>query len=95
MEIFFANRLSNGNLLFPSEIRIDEHFVTIVKPGLISSREKSIEIKKITSVDIVSPLIGFSKIIISAYSLDTVVTEGFERIDIEIVRDLILKYKRG
>ena len=70
--IFIASRLSNGNGLFPTEIRIETNVVTIVKPGLISCREKSIKYNKLTSVEIVSPLIGFSKIIISAYQLDDI-----------------------
>ena len=93
--IFIASRLSNGNGLFPTEIRIETDVVTIVKPGLISCREKSIKYNKLTSVEIVSPLIGFSKIIISAYQLDNIIIEGFERRDAEEAKYLILKNMKG
>lgn len=95
MNIFLANRLSNGNLLFPSEVRIDEHYVTIVKPGLLTNREKSLEFKQITSVEVISPFFGFSKVIISAFGLDTILVEGFERRDAELIKHHILNNKKG
>ena len=95
MEVFTANRLSNGNFLFPTEIRIDDHNVTFVKPGLITAREKSIKYSKITSVDVISPLLGFSKVVVSAYGLDQVVAEGFERRDAEEIKNIILKNMKG
>jgi len=94
MELFIANRLSNGNLLFPTEVRIDEHNITIVKPGPITGREKSFDYRNITSVEVISPFFGFSKIIISAFGLDKILIEGFERRDAEIIKYLILKNKR-
>lgn len=95
MNIFVANRLSNGNLLFPSEVRIDDHYVTLVKPGLVTNREKSLEFKQITSVEVISPFFGFSKIYITAFGLDNILIEGFERRDAELIKYLILKNKKG
>ena len=95
MEIFIANRISNGNFLFPTEIRLDDHYATIVKPGVISANEKSIKYSTITSVNVKTPLIGFSKIIISAYGLDQIIAEGFERRDAEEIKRIILKNMKG
>ncbi len=94
ISIFIANRLSNGNFLFPAEVHIDEHFVTIVKPGPVTNREKSFDYKNITSVEVITPFFGFSKVIISAFGLDKVLIEGFERRDAELIKYQILKNKR-
>ena len=42
MKLFVANRLSNGNAIFPLEIIIDDVGITIRKPGLIRAYEKTI-----------------------------------------------------
>jgi len=89
MNIFIASRLSNGNGLFPVEIHLNENNVTVKHPGLISGMEKSLPYSKITSVKIVSPVFGFSKIIITAYGLDTLLLEGFERRYAEEVKRLV------
>ena len=89
MEIFIASRLSNGNGLFPVEIHLNTNNVTIKHPGLISAMEKSIPYSKITSVKIVSPIFGFSKVVITAYGLDTLLLEGFERRYADEIKRLI------
>ncbi len=94
MKIFITTRLSNGNGLFPTELHIDEKIITIVKPGMISLMEKSIKIDKITSIEVISPLFGFSKIIISAYNLDKIIIEGYQRREAEEIKYLITKYMK-
>ena len=89
MKIFAASRLSNGNGLFPTEVSIDENSLQIVKPGLIKANVKIFRYDKLTSVEVSSPFIGFSKIIISAYNLDKIVVEGFERSEAEEIARLI------
>jgi hypothetical protein len=83
MQIFTASRLSNGNGLFPVEIRIDDYSLQVVKPGLVKANVKVFKYDKITSLEVISPFIGFSKIVISAYGLDKIIVEGFERADAE------------
>lgn len=83
MQIFTASRLSNGNFLFPCELRIDDYSLQIVRPGLIKANVNIFKYDKISSIKSESPLIGFSKIIISSYGLDKIVVEGFERRDAE------------
>jgi hypothetical protein len=95
MSIFIANRFSNGNALFPTEVHIDEHNIKIIKPGPISSRRKTFDYKNITSVEVISPFFGFSKVVISAFGLDKILIEGFERRDAELIEYEIMKNKRG
>jgi hypothetical protein len=83
MQIFTASRLSNGNGLFPVELRIDDYSLQVVKPGLIKANVKVFKYNKITSLEVISPFIGFSKIVISAYNFDKIIVEGFERAEAE------------
>lgn len=64
MEIFMASRLTAGNKIFPSEISIGPRGVTLKIPGLFSGNEKTVPYTRISSVDISSPLVGFSTIVI-------------------------------
>jgi len=91
MEFFIATRFSNGNFFFPTEIRIDDNTITIVKPGLISAMEKTMPLNKISSVKVYSPIFGFSKIEVSAYGLDRFILDGFLRRDAEEVKRLLDK----
>jgi len=94
MKIFAANRLSNGNGLFPLQIIIDDIGVTIRKPGLIAAAEKTISYNIISSVELHTPILGFTKIKINSIGLDSTLAEGFERYDAETIRDLIYQYKK-
>ena len=89
MDIFIASRLSNGNGLFPVELHLDDYSMRLVKPGLTRASEKTIKYKNITSIEVMSPFIGFSKIIFSMYGLDKLIVEGFERTDAEEIRTLV------
>ena len=89
MEIFTASRFSNGNGLFPVEIRLNEYSVNIIKPGIFSLMEKDMPYKKITSTKIVSPLFGFTKIIFSCIGMDEIIVEGFERKYAEEIKRLV------
>jgi hypothetical protein len=89
MEIFIASRLSNGNALFPVEVHIDDYSVMIKKPGLISGRSKPLMYKKISSVEVISPFIGFSKIKFNTIGFDSMLVEGFERAEAEEIQRLV------
>lgn len=95
MKIFVANRLSNGNLLFPTEIYLEDDAITIVKPGLISARDKTIKYNKLTSIETHTPVLGFSKIILTAYGLDTIIAEGFERRDADEIKNIVRQNTKG
>ena len=89
MSIFITSRLSNGNGLFPAELHLDDYTMRLVKPGLIRASEKTFKYKKITSIEVISPFIGFSKIIFSMYGLDKLIVEGFERSVAEEIRQIV------
>jgi hypothetical protein len=89
MIIFTANRLSNGNGLFPIEIHIDDYSVTIKKPGLIAATEKTMMYRNISSVVLNTPIFGFTKIKINTIGLDSMLVEGFERFHAEEIKRLI------
>lgn len=89
MILFTANRLSNGNGLFPLEILIDDYSFTIKKPGLIKATEKTMMYKNVSSVELHTPIFGFTKIKFNSIGLDSALAEGFERYDAEEIKRLI------
>ena len=89
MIIFTANRLSNGNGLFPVEVHIDDYSVTIKKPGLIAATEKTMNYRNISSVELNTPIFGFTKIKFNTIAMDSMMIEGFERFHAEEIRRLI------
>jgi hypothetical protein len=89
MTIFVASRFSNGNGLFPVEIHIDDYSVTIKKPGLIAAIEKTMMYRNISSVELHTPIFGFTKIKINTIGMDSMLIEGFERSHAEEVKRLI------
>jgi hypothetical protein len=94
MKLFVANRLSNGNGIFPLEIIIEDIGVTVKKPGLIRAFEKTISYDIISSVELHTPIFGFTKIKINTIGLDSVLAEGFERYEAEEIKRLIYEYKK-
>ncbi len=62
MQEFIASRLSEGNKLYPTHIIIDDGGVTLKVPGFFSAKESTIPFGSISSVDIETPLVGFSTI---------------------------------
>ena len=59
---FVASRLSEGNKIFPAEIHIEENGIKVKIPGFLSGDTRFINYEHITSVDINTPMIGFSSI---------------------------------
>src|ERR1035437_7258998 len=89
MKKYVANRLSGGNRIFPSEIKLDDFGVTVKVPGLFSGEEKSLSFDKISSVRIECPLVGFSKIIFDTIGWDRISIDGFEKKDVEEIKELV------
>lgn len=89
MIIFTANRLSNGNRIFPVEVHVDEYSITIKKPGLITSTQKTMTYKMISSVELSTSILGFTKIKFMTIGLDSMLVEGFERSDAEEIKRLV------
>lgn len=89
MKEFEASRLSEGNSLKPSKIRIDENEVTHVIPGLFGDSNKILKYKEILSVSIDTPMIGFSKIRIESSGGNDINTSGFSKEDAITIKETI------
>jgi uncharacterized membrane protein YdbT with pleckstrin-like domain len=91
METFIASRWTGGNRVFGSKIIIDQNGVTLKDPGLFSGKEKTIPYSKISSVDIESPFIGFSTIIIETSGEGSISSHGFTKKNVKRMKELILQ----
>lgn len=95
MKKFIASRLTSGNRLFPAEVTIGELSVSLKNPCIFSGKEKTIPFVRISSVDIDSPLIGFSKIIIETTGEGKIISNGFTRAEVKEMKELILNKING
>ena len=91
MEIFMASRLTSGNKLFPSKISIGQHGVTLKIPGMFSGNEKTVPFSRIASVNIITPFIGFSTIIIDTTGEGSIKAHGFTKSEVVRMNELILE----
>ena len=89
---FVASRLSSGNKIFPAEIYFDPAGVTIKIPGLFSGETKHFDYDHIASVEIDTPLIGFSKITIFAGGT-MMEASGFTKAEVKEIKEGIEKGK--
>lgn len=89
---FVASRLSSGNKIFPAEIYLDPAGVTIKIPGLFSGETKHFDYDHIASVEIDTPLIGFSKITIFAGGT-MMEASGFTKAEVKEIKEGIEKGK--
>lgn len=88
---FTASRLSDGNKMFPDEVIIDSDSITVRSPEIFGGDEKTLPIDA-TTVEIHSPMIGFSDITFYSYGNRTQV-HGFTSSDAKRIRDLIEENK--
>lgn len=77
--------------MFPAIIIVDEIGVTIKIPSLFSGSEKTIPFSRISSVNIDSPFIGFSSIIIQTTGEGAITAYGFTKKEVLRIRELILE----
>jgi len=90
MKQFEANRLSTGNRLFPAKIIIDAQGVTLKVPGLFGGKERSFSFRDITSINLDTPMVGFSTVIIKTSSRDVIHAEGFTKSDAKEIKEMIM-----
>ena len=91
---FIASRLSSGNKLFPSEIYLEPTGITIKIPGLFSGETKQFDFNHIASVEIDTPLIGFSSITIFAGGT-MMAANGFTKAEVKQIKEGIEKGKQA
>jgi len=91
MKVYQASKLAEGvSKVFPHKITITDNSVTITEPGLFSNKEKTIPFSKIASVNIDSPLIGFSTITIETTGNDSLTINGFTKDEVREMKQTIL-----
>ncbi len=90
MQEYVASRLSEGNKIFPSHIMLDERGITFKVPGFFSGKETTILFSSITSVEIETPMIGFSTINIDTKGEGKIVANGFTKKEVTEMKEFIL-----
>jgi len=91
MQTFTASRLTSGNRVFPSKITIDTIGVTLHDPGFFSGKEKTIPFSRISSVNIETPFVGFSSIVIETTGEGQIRLNGFKKSEVVEMKNLILE----
>lgn len=90
MKKYKASRLSEGNKLFPCVILLDDQSVTLKLPGFLNGKETTIPMNRISSVDIETPLMGFSTIIIETTGEASIKAHGFTKSEVTEIKAMIL-----
>lgn len=89
---FTASRLSSGNKLFPAEIYLEPTGITIKIPGLFSGETKQFDFNHIASVEIDTPMVGFSTITFFAGGTK-MSASGFTKAEVNQIKEGIEKGK--
>lgn len=92
MKTFEASRLSEGNKIFPAKIKIDELGVTLKIPGFLGGKEKTLSYLDISSVNIDTPMIGYSKITFRTIGYDHIHATGFSKADALEIKQMVQQY---
>ncbi len=90
MQEFIASRLSEGNKLYPPHIIIDERGITLKLPGFFKGKETTMLYSSITSVDIETPMVGYSTINIDTKGEGKISAHGFTKAEVTEMKALIL-----
>jgi uncharacterized membrane protein YdbT with pleckstrin-like domain len=91
MKKFTASRLSSGNFFFPVRITLDERGVTLRIPSFFSGDEKTIPYSRISSVDVNTPMIGFSDIKINTTGEGAIAAHGFYKSEVKEIKEFVLE----
>ena len=89
---YTASRLSAGNKIFPTEIHLESTGITIKIPGLFKGETKQFDFNHIASVEIDTPLVGFSSISIFAGGTQ-MTASGFTKAEVKQIKEGIEKGK--
>lgn len=90
-KIYAASRLTEGNKIFPNKIILDDNGVTFHVPSMFSGQETTIPYSRISSVNIDSPFIGYSDIIIETTGEGKIQVHGFTIDEVQEIKQLILE----
>ena len=81
---FVASRLSKGNKVFPEEIYIEETGIKLRQPGIFSGKTQFISYEHISSVEIDSPMVGYSTLRFF-HAGKEVIAHGFTKDDAALI----------
>jgi uncharacterized membrane protein YdbT with pleckstrin-like domain len=90
MKKYTASRFSEGNKIFPCELLLDDMAVTLKLPGFMNGKETTIPMNRISSVDIETPFIGYSTIIIETTGEGSIKAHGFTKAEVSEMKNTLL-----
>ena len=82
---FKASRLSKGNLLFPTEIYLEEAGITIKKSGMFKRETKQFDFNHITSIELFNPRMGYSTISLFVGG-EKMAVHGFKKSELDKIK---------
>lgn len=88
---FAASRWTEGNKFFPNKIILDDNGVTFRVPSMFSGQETTIPYSRISSVNIDTPVVGFSAIIIETTGEGKIRVNGYTKNEVQEMKQLILQ----
>lgn len=90
-KIYAASRLTEGNKLFPAKIILEDNGVTFNVPSFFSGQETTIPYSRVSSVNVNTPFIGYSDIIIETTGEGSIQVHGFTADEVKEMKQLILE----
>ena len=90
-QTYTASRLTEGNKLFPARIILEDNGVTFKVPSFFSGEETTIPYSRISSVNVNSPFVGYSDIIIETTGEGKVQVHGFTATEVKEMKQVILE----
>ena len=88
---YTASRLTEGNKLFPAKIILEANGVTFKVPSFFSGEETTIPYSRISSVNVNSPFVGYSDIIIETTGEGKIQVHGFSKDEVTEMKQIILQ----
>ncbi len=88
---YSASRLTEGNKIFPNKIILDDNGVTFRVPSAFSGEETTIPYSRISSVNVNTPFVGYSDIIIETTGEGKIEVHGFSKAEVIEMKQLILE----
>jgi uncharacterized membrane protein YdbT with pleckstrin-like domain len=95
MKTYTASRLSQGNKIYPCKISIDDQSITLTLPGFFKGKESTIPLNRISSVDIETPLVGFSTIHVETTGEGSIIAHGFTKAEVIEIKETLLAKVNG
>ena len=87
---YAASRLTEGNKIFPNKITLDDNGVTFKVPAFFSGEETTIPYSRVSSVNVITPFVGYSDIIIETTGEGKIQVHGFTKDEVDEMKQIIL-----